>query len=163
MALILIALVWWRFYHAPPAPPEDLPEGDYQVERVVDGDTLLLTNGARVRLIGADTPETVKPGHPVEAWGPEAKQFTDEFVAAGAVHLQPDRERKDHYGRFLAYVWVDGRMLNEELIRAGLARASLGFRYSESMKTRFRRAQKEAQAAGRGVWSGRENGARKAA
>lgn len=135
------------------ASPESLAEGSYRVARVVDGDTLLLANGARVRLIGADTPETVKPGEPVQPWGPEATKFTKEFVAAGTVRLQLDRERIDRFGRFLAYVWVDDRMLNEELIRAGLARARLEFRYSSVMKTRFRRAQQEAKAAGRGIWS----------
>lgn len=135
------------------APPPALTEGPYAVRRVVDGDTLLLANKARVRLIGADAPETVKPNSPVEPWGPEASQFTQDFVAGGEVHLQMDRERVDRYGRFLAYVWVGDRMLNEELIRAGLARARTEFRYAESMKTRFRRAEEEARRARRGIWS----------
>jgi micrococcal nuclease len=134
--------------------PEALPPGAYQVGRVVDGDTLLLSNGARVRLIGADTPETVKPNHPVEPWGKEATQFTREFVAGGEVRLEFDREEKDKYGRFLAYVWVDDRMLNEELIRAGLARAEPQYRYAAAMKRRFMRAEAEARKAGHGIWSG---------
>ena len=135
--------------------PESLAEDVYQVQRVVDGDTLLLTNKARVRLIGADTPETVKPDHFVEPFGPEATRFTRRFVdeGEGSVRLQFDRERLDKYGRFLAYVWVGELMLNEELIRAGLATAETGFRYSSSMKTRFRRAEDDARAAGRGIWA----------
>ena len=155
-AILLAALSWWNWHNASPpspSPPEEFPEGTYYVQRVVDGDTLLLTNGARIRLIGANAPETVKPGSPVEPWGPEAKQFTEEFLARGEVRLQVDRERLDKYDRFLAYVWVGDRMLNEELIRAGLARAEPRYRYSESMKTRFRRAEQEAKAAGRGIWS----------
>ncbi len=151
--LAVFAYRWWQ--PLPPAPPEALAEGTYAVRRVVDGDTLVLTNDARVRLIGADTPETVKPDCPVEPWGPEATQFTRDFVGGGTVRLQLDRERVDKYGRFLAYVWVGDRMLNEELIRAGLARAKTGFRYSSSMKGRFRRAEGEAEAADRGIWSGR--------
>ncbi len=133
--------------------PTSLSEGIYRVERVVDGDTLLLANGARVRLIGADTPETVKPNSPVEPWGPEATEFTERFVSGGEVRLELDRERLDKYGRFLAYVWVEDRMLNEELIRAGLARARTGFSYSEAMKRRFRRAEEEARQARRGIWT----------
>ena len=152
--LLAALLAWWQWQREP-SPPEALPEGRFRVDRVVDGDTLLLANGARIRLIGADTPETVKPGVPKQAWGPEATRFTQDFVAGGTVRLQMDRERVDRYGRFLAYVWVEDRMLNEELIRSGLARARTEFFYSRSMKTRFTRAEQEAKDAGRGIWSQR--------
>ncbi len=153
--VILIALVavrLWQSQGVVPVP-EALGEGDYRVERVVDGDTLLLVGGARVRLQGIDTPETVKPDHPVEPWGPEASAFTREFVAGGTVRLQFGLDRKDDYGRFLAFVWVDERLLNEELVRAGLATAEQGFSYSQSMKRRLVAAEREAQAAQRGIWS----------
>lgn len=138
-----------------PSGPETLSEGVYQVERVVDGDTLVLVGGARVRLIGADTPETVKPNHPVEPFGPEASEFTRGFVddAGGQVRLQFDRERKDRFDRFLAYVYAGDAMLNEELIRAGLAKARTEFDYSQTMKRRFRKAEEDARSAGRGIWS----------
>ena len=152
VAVVVVASHWWDGRDKPDAP-ESLAEGDYRVERVVDGDTLLLKNKARIRLIGADTPETVKPNHPVEPWGPEATEFTKNFVRHGPVRLQFDLERKDRWGRYLAYVWVDDEMLNEELIRAGRARARTKFRYSRSMKDRFRRAEAEARDARRGIWS----------
>jgi micrococcal nuclease len=128
----------------------------YEVERVVDGDTLLLRDGhQRVRLQGIDTPETVLEDHPVEAWGPEATTFTQAFVrdAGGRVGLEIDGERVDQYDRALRFVWHGERMLNEELVRAGLARAKLGYNYSQAKKDRLRRAQQEAQRAGRGIWS----------
>ena len=159
VAAVLVAFVLLRAAGVllPPAPPDRLEPGPYHVERVVDGDTLLLSNGARVRLLGVDTPETVKPDHPVEPWGPEATRFTKDFVRGGRVRLQFDRTRKDRYGRFLAYVWVDRRLLNEELLRAGLARLSLYLdRYHEpDIERRLRQAAKEAEAAGRGIHSGR--------
>ena len=149
----LLALL--RLWHAPAPPPApaNLTEGVYRVGRVVDGDTLKLANHAVIRLIGVDTPETVKPEFPVEPWGPEASKFTKEFVASGEVRLQFDRERLDRFGRFLAYVWVGDRLLNEELLRAGLARFTPYFDYAGTMKTRFRRAEEEARAARRGIWS----------
>jgi micrococcal nuclease len=152
--LLLLAIRLWQDYSIP-QPPEALPEGIYRVQRVVDGDTLVLANQARVRLWGADTPETVHPRKPVERFGPEASDFTKQFIATGGgtVRLQMDRERLDKYDRFLAYVWVDDRMLNEELIRAGLATAETGYNYSQSMKTRFRRAENEAKSNRRGIWS----------
>jgi len=153
--LLAIVLAAWRVYQEQDAAitPAPLAEGVYRVDRVIDGDTLVVDEGARVRLIGSDTPETVKPNWPVERWGPEATAFTKEFVSGGEVRLEFDGDRQDNYGRTLAYVWVDHRMLNEELIRAGLARARTGFNYSRAMKTRFRRAEDEAQAARRGIWS----------
>lgn len=159
IALILGLLFLLRYFSGQPlAPPAPLAEGFHTVVRVVDGDTLLLADDSRVRLIGADTPETVKPDHPVEKWGPEATAFTRFFVAGGRVRLQFDRERVDRYGRYLAYVWVGEKMLNEELIRSGLARASLGFNYSSAMKRRFKAAQEEAKMAGRGIWSSEPGG-----
>jgi micrococcal nuclease len=134
--------------------PSDLLEaGEYRVRRAVDGDTLLLENGIRVRLIGVDAPETVKPDHPVERWGPEASAFTKDFISGGVVRLEFDRERLDRYGRHLAYVWVGERLLNEALVRAGLARYEPQYKYSEAKKRLFRAAEKEAQAARRGIWS----------
>ncbi|MBN2292286.1 MAG: thermonuclease family protein [Pirellulales bacterium] len=159
LLIILVVIVSsgiWRGNDQSHAP-EDLSEGTYQVRRVIDGDTLLLENGARVRLICANTPETVKPDHPVEPFGPEATRFTKDFLAGGNAYLTFDREKVDRYDRFLAYVWQDERMelmLNEELIREGLAQAKTGYRFSAQMKKRFSRAEDEAKAEKRGIWSG---------
>jgi micrococcal nuclease len=142
---------------APPAGP--LAAGLHRVVRVVDGDTIIVAPDRVVRLIGVDTPETVKPEHPVEPYGPEATKFTRRFLAAGSVQLTFDQERVDRFGRALAYVWVDDRMLNEALLRAGLARFEPHFRYSERMKSRFREAQQAAQRAEVGIWSKRPDGA----
>ena len=152
--VVIVLLIFYRLWGSNDSRlPETLGEGNYRVERVVDGDTLLLENRIRVRLIGVDTPESVRPDHPVEPWGLEAAEFTRQFVAGGKVHLRFDRERVDQYGRHLAYVSVGDRMLNEELLRAGLARALLQYNYSASMKTRFRQAEAEARTAQRGIWS----------
>ncbi|HEY3392237.1 MAG TPA: thermonuclease family protein [Lacipirellulaceae bacterium] len=150
-------IILWRVIALNNAPsgPEVLAEGMHQVRRVVDGDTLLLSSGARVRLQGIDTPETVREGFDVETWGPQASQFTKQFVdrAENRVRLTFSLERQDHYDRFLAFVWDGDVMLNEELVRAGLAHARLNYRYSGLMKTRLARAQDEARRAGRGLWS----------
>lgn len=159
IAITLLALLFLRWYGGidpnTPTAPGDLEEGWYQVERVVDGDTLVLLDGTRIRLIGADTPETVKPGEPVQPYGPEATAFTKAFVdqSGGRVYLRFDRERLDRYGRHLAYVWNDDEMLNEALIRAGLATAEPQYRYAASVKRRFLDAEEAAKSAGRGIWS----------
>ncbi|HBO44009.1 MAG TPA: thermonuclease [Planctomycetaceae bacterium] len=162
LILLLIVLGAWRYWDEQNQPGtfDELTEGPHRVERVVDGDTLKLANKARIRLIGADTPETVKPNHPVEPWGPEATDFTNRFIGDEPVRLEFDGDRKDRFDRHLALVWVGDRMLNEELIRAGLARARTEFPYSQSKKRLFRQAEDEAKAAGRGIWSGSPAGSR---
>ena len=157
LLVALAALQQWRPELFRRETPQDAGPETCRVARVVDGDTLVLAGSAeRVRLIGADTPETVKPDWPVEPWGREATTFTREFVSGVVVRLEYDGPKRDKYGRLLAYVWVGDRMLSEELIRAGLARASLTFPYSDEKKERFRRAEAEARAARRGIWSDAE-------
>lgn len=160
-AAILLALgatvaAWQQWQPKPSVPtaPVDSRSQSCRIARVVDGDTLKLVNHKEsVRLIGVDTPETVKHNCPVQPWGPEATQFTKNFVADGEVRLEYDGDTRDKYGRILAFVWVGDRMLNEELLRAGLARAEMQYHYSKEMKARFRRAEAEARAARRGIWS----------
>lgn len=158
---LLLAVRYWNGgtppssvqpWDRPSVPTEALREGTYRVLRVVDGDTILLDGHRRVRLIGVNAPESVKPDHPVEPFGPEASAFTKEFLAGGEARLTFDQERVDQYDRYLAYVWVGDRLLNEELLRAGLARWEPNFHYSQSMKRRFRLAQQEAQRMRAGVW-----------
>jgi micrococcal nuclease len=66
--------------------------------------------------------------------------------------LRLDRRRKDRYDRFLAYVYVEDQMLNEELVRAGLARVSVYPGDSPQIAKRLREAEQEAQKANRGIW-----------
>src|SRR5437868_5865650 len=96
-----------------------------RVMAVVDGDTIDVTWGAgreRVRLLGVDTPETVDPRRPVGCYGPEASAFTHRRLQSRAVRLRFDRQRRDRFGRLLAYVEVDGRRFNDELLTGGYAR-----------------------------------------
>ncbi|MCA9235467.1 MAG: thermonuclease family protein, partial [Planctomycetales bacterium] len=102
-----------------------------------------------------DTPETVKEGTPVQPWGPEATEYTKQFVrdAGGRIRVEVDGEYADQYGRRLIFVWYGDRLLNEELVRQGLARPKLAYDYSQGKKDLLKRAQREAQSAGRGIWS----------
>ena len=153
---VFLLLVAWRIWQETQLAvnlPPTLAEQHYGVARVIDGDTLLLDNHARVRLIGVDTPETVKPEHPVEPWGPEATQFTRQFVAAGQVRLQFDKERLDRY-QLCSGLRMGRRSAAQRRIGApGLARVELEYNYSPAMKTRFRRAEAAARAAQLGIWS----------
>lgn len=125
----------------------------YAVQRVIDGDTLLIEGGVRVRLLGVNTPETRHPDRPVEPWGEEAAEFARRWVGGAAVHLRFDRERLDRFDRVLAYVFLGQDCLNERLIRAGFSRAETRFPFSEAMKRRFRDAEAAARAEHVGIWS----------
>ena len=125
-----------------------------RVERVVDGDTIVLVGGERVRFIGVDTPETKRPGSPVECFGRAATAEITRLVDGRRVRLEFDVERRDRYDRQLAYVYrrSDGLFVNAELVRRGFATAAT---YPPNVRhaDRFRRLQREAREAGRGLWS----------
>jgi len=149
---VLALLVAGRIWLWPPLPVGSPHSIDAFVERAIDGDTLLLANGERVRLLGVNTPETKHPTKPVEPFGPEAYEFTRQHVEGRAVRLVLDRERRDEFGRLLAYVYRGDWLLNEELIRAGLSKAQTRFNYSDSMKRRFLAAERLARSEHRGLW-----------
>jgi len=124
------------------------------VTRVVDGDTVeVRLDGAEedVRYIGVDTPETVKPGEPVGCFGPQASSFNHRLVEGKRVRLVFGVERRDVYGRLLAYVYLDGRFVNAELIRRGLAR-TLTIPPNDRFAGRLKRLEIAAARAGRGLW-----------
>lgn len=121
------------------------------VERVVDGDTIIVRDVGRVRLIGVDTPETVHPGRPVEFFGREASAFTKRLVDGKRVRLEYDQQRTDRYGRTLAYVHLpDGTFVNAEIIRRGYGHAYTRFPFK--YLDRFRGLERDARRAGRGLW-----------
>jgi micrococcal nuclease len=124
------------------------------VARVVDGDTFEARIGGEVedvRLIGVDTPETVKPGTPVQCFGPQASRFAHELLEGRTVRLVFGEERRDVYGRLLAYVFLDEQMVNATLLRRGLAR-TLTIPPNDRFAERFRRLEGAAAQAGRGLW-----------
>ena len=112
-----------------------------------------MAGGTRIRLLGVDTPETKRPDTPIQPFGSEAYEFSRDHVEGRYVRLEFDKERHDRYGRVLAYVYRDDWLLNEALIRAGLGRAITNHPYSESMKRRFRAAQRDARRERLGIWS----------
>jgi micrococcal nuclease len=137
-----------------------------RVVRAVDGDTLevALDDGATetVRVIGVDTPETVKPDTPVQCFGPRASAFEHRTVEGRRVRLLTGVEPRDYYGRLLAYVWVEGRrhqgkppdqrFLEIELLRRGLAR-TLTFHPNDRYADRFERLERKSAKAGKGLWN----------
>jgi len=132
-------------------PPVGIP---ISVIRAVDGDTLLLEGGYRIRLLGVNTPETKHPDRLAEPFGDEAYRFTQSIVAGRSVTLEFDRERLDHYHRVLAYVYLeDGKLLNRELIQHGMSPAVVSFPIRSDRKRIFEAAEREARSNHAGIWN----------
>lgn len=133
-------------------------ESNATVVRVVDGDTVVVDidgHDETVRLIGIDTPETVKPNSPVECFGPEASAFTKHLLPEGTlVRLERDVEARDDYGRLLAYLYLagDGTFVNLLLARQGYA-ALLTFPPNVAHVDEFVDAAEAARVDGLGLWS----------
>ena len=137
----------------------------YTVARVVDGDTLALSNGEKVRLIGVDTPEsssnpklyrdsnrTGQDTKTILALGARAKAFTKTLCEGKSVRLVTDVQPRDKYGRLLAYVYLDDKtFVNAELIKSGYARVYT-IPPNVKYKDLFLDLQREARAKQRGLW-----------
>ena len=93
----------------------------YEVIRVIDGDTVELANGERLRYNDIDTPETVHPSKPIECYGPEASAKNKELVEGETILVELGNPEKDRYGRLLGYVYIDDLFVNAELVRGGYA------------------------------------------
>src|SRR5215217_7399483 len=130
-----------------------------RLERVIDGDTIVAQvdgHEERVRYIGVDTPETVKPNTPVQCFGPQAHDLNARLLGASGtpLTLRFDRELRDRYGRLLAYVFRarDDLFVNARLIDAGAAR-TLEIAPNTAHAAQLSDLQHTARAAGRGMWS----------
>lgn len=121
------------------------------VSRVIDGDTIVLSDGREVRYIGIDTPETKDPRRPVGCFGQEAYLKNLDLVGGKNVTLVKDVSDTDKYGRLLRYVYVGEIFVNDYLVREGYARVST---YPPDIvhQSEFLTAEKEAQANNRGLW-----------
>ena len=125
-----------------------------RVTRVVDGDTIVVSGGERVRYIGIDTPESVKPGTPVQCFAEAAATRNRELVSGQRVRLLGDVEAQDRFGRTLAYVYrvSDDAFVNAVLVRQGFAR-TLTIPPNVRHAADLERLAGQARRAGRGLWS----------
>ena len=164
VAIVIIGVLAFQYInHTGPfkqsGSDSEAPENTEKVhvERVVDGDTFVASDAhhkrLKVRLIGMDTPETVKPNTPVQPYGKEASNYSKKHLNQQDVYLEYDKEREDRYGRTLAYVWLDQHtMFNKELVEKGLAREKY-FAPNGKYRDVFKRAEQQAKKEHRNIWS----------
>lgn len=174
-ALLLLALSGWRLWAAETTVQESSPKIAIQnqvkstagevlgsadelnleevvVQRVVDGDTIVLVDGRTVRYIGIDTPETKHPTKGVQCFGPEASSKNSQLVLGKTIQLEKDVSETDRYGRLLRYVWLEGRLINEQLVAEGYAQAS-SYPPDIARQQQLLQAEKNAREANLGLWS----------
>jgi micrococcal nuclease len=125
---------------------------EYLVTKVIDGDTVQLESGETVRYLGIDAPELFrkKEGGP-EFFAREATRYNKKLVYLKKVRLEFDAERKDQYGRLLAYVFVKNLFVNAELVKLGYAKAMVkppNVKYREVLVA----SQQKAMDQERGLW-----------
>lgn len=155
MKLLLPALALAAGCTHPSAAVLPMTSGAGVVERVVDGDTFVV-DGQKVRVLGVDTPETVKPNTPVQCGGEEATAFAHQLLDGRHVTLvaDPSQADKDRYQRLLRYVRLDdGRDYSIEAARAGMARNYVYGRKRVQEQDQIEAAETDARTAGRGLWS----------
>jgi micrococcal nuclease len=120
--LLVAGWNWWQETNKPTVLGEQSEV--ITVTEVVDGDTIKLSTGQTLRYIGIDTPETKHPQQGIECYGREAAQRNTELVLGKQVTLEKDVSETDRYGRLLRYVYVNGSMINQQLVQEGYAQAS---------------------------------------
>ncbi len=135
------------------ACPADRVDARGEVRAVVDGDTLVLADGRRIRLIGVNAPELGRDGRPAEPFASAARRALEQLVGPGReVALRFDAEREDPHGRTLAHVFLgDGTNVQRELLSRGLA-ASIVVPPNAWSWECYREAERGVRAAGRGIW-----------
>jgi len=170
IALLIVGLLYFGMRCLPknnPAAPA-LDGSFYYVSKAIDGDTLKLSTGEHVRLIGIDTPESRynsklehdsarsrKDMKAIIGMGKEAANFTKRLAEGKRVRLELDLQKRDKYKRLLAYVYLeDGTFINARIIEEGYAQIMTippNVKYADT----FLRLQDQARKSGRGLW--REN------
>lgn len=121
------------------------------VKRVVDGDTIELTDNRKVRYIGVDTPELHHPTKGVQCFGKEAMEKNKELVEGKIIKMKKDVSETDRYKRLLRYVWIGDTFVNEHLAREGYAFQAT-FPPDVAYVELFRKAAEEARLKNKGLW-----------
>ncbi len=134
------------------ASETSLSSSEVRVVRVIDGDTFEIEGGERVRLIGIDTPETVKPNAPVECYGKEASEYLRGLIEGKIVRLERDQTDRDRYARLLRYAYLGEVFVNEKTVREGYAE-SVEYKPDTARQIVLDQAEQLARLERRGRWA----------
>lgn len=128
----------------------------FLVKKVYDGDTILLTNGKKIRLLGINTPEVEGRNKSLQVGGEQAKQWLEHKLLNKKIRMEKDIEKMDKYGRLLAHVFTeDNEHMNLELVKQGLASVNIyppNLKYTDILLKAEQHAEKQSL----GIWGFRE-------
>lgn len=129
-----------------------------RVNRVVDGDTIILQDARRIRYLNIDTPESVHPNEPIQCYGKEAYELNKSLVEGKEVWIKFDKQKEDRYGRLLAFVFLQGRnanditqSINAYLVQTGFARSYI-IKPNNTFAEEFAALELEAKSKKIGIW-----------
>lgn len=137
----------------PTPTPTPTPKTEQtKVTEIIDGDTIKISTGEKVRFIGIDTPETKDPRKPVECFGKEASEHLLSKIDQKDIRLEtdPQGDTIDKYGRILRYVYLDDKNINATMIKDGYAYAYTTYPFSKSEE--FKNLENDAKMDKRGLW-----------
>ncbi len=158
LLIVLFAGAYYFRYTNDTSSHAGAPEESGSVVRVVDGDTIDVKIGGaekRVRLIGVNAPESVKPETPVECYGKEASDYAKKLLEGKQVRLETDRSNTDKYDRLLRYVYLASNgnsTVNELIVEGGYARA-VSYPPNTKYDSAFKAAELRAQEKEAGLWT----------
>lgn len=123
-----------------------------KVTKVIDGDTIEIDGGYKIRYIGVDTPETVDPRRPVQCFGKEASNMNKKLVEGRTIWIEKDISETDKFGRLLRYVYVGNIFVNEFLVSGGYAKVKT-FPPDIDKQKEFKDAENLARVYKKGLWA----------
>jgi len=154
--LVVCVLLLLRLPTDESSPIESAQTESATVQRVIDGDTVELTDGTHVRFLGIDSPELAHRDTPAEPGAIAARDWLRNQIEGEAVTLRYGSERHDRYGRTLAWIYdSDGTLVNLNLLFEGHARLVKRFGLPEDLRTELHQAVARARVAQRGIWKKR--------
>lgn len=154
LSAVLTGLLTWQFVASPDTPSSGTaPAETARVLRVIDGDTLVLTDQRRIRLLGVDAPELGRDGRPAQKGAEAARDWLRDQLRDQSVLLQFGPERLDHYGRTLAWIsTTDGKQINRQLLAEGHARLLTRFGLPIERSEALHQAAARARVRRVGIW-----------
>lgn len=122
--LVIVCLYFVGIYVKHAAQESHFKKFTAKVDRVIDGDTVVISDMRKIRLVGIDSPETNHPDQPVQRYGEEAKNYLRQRIEGRVCEFEYETTNElDVYGRTLAMIYLDGENINAEMIKQGLAYA----------------------------------------
>jgi endonuclease YncB( thermonuclease family) len=151
---VVSCLVIWRLFNAVDTPAVIPQTVTAKVDRVIDGDTVALADGRRVRLLGIDTTELGYNGDPSEPGAEAARDWLKDRLTGQDVELRYGPNRFDRFGRTLAWIFLPtGELINKELLAEGQARLVTQFGLPGDLSAELHQATAQAQVQHIGIWN----------